>query len=181
PAGLIMTMTRGMLRAEVLNRHRPAHILRHLNRVMYADLDNSSRFVTLFYSEYNPQTRELAFANAAHNPPMLWQATTQTIVPLDTDGMLMGFAREGDFEDARIQLSSGDALMYYTDGFTEAVNASGERFEVENLQQAFIRACQQDLKAQQTLDYLFAEVDRFVGADQSGNDDMTLVVMKVTT
>ncbi len=48
PAGLIMTMTRGMLRAEVLNGHSPRKILQHLNRVMYADLDNSRRFVTLF-------------------------------------------------------------------------------------------------------------------------------------
>ena len=57
PAGLIMTMTRGMLRAEILNRNSPAKILEHLNRVMYADLENSHRFVTLFYSEYD-QKRE---------------------------------------------------------------------------------------------------------------------------
>lgn len=68
PAGLIMTMTRGMLRAEVLNRHSPSLILGHLNQVMYADLENSSRFVTLFYSEYDPATRMLSYSNAAHHP-----------------------------------------------------------------------------------------------------------------
>src|SRR4028118_113489 len=79
PAGLIMTMTRGMLRAEVLNRHSPARILQHLNRVMYADLENSHRFVTLFYSEYDSQTRILSYSNAAHNPPLLWQAATRSV------------------------------------------------------------------------------------------------------
>ena len=59
PAGLIMTMTRGMLRGEVLNGHSPARILQHLNRVMYADLENSHRFVTLFCSEYDPDTQIL--------------------------------------------------------------------------------------------------------------------------
>ena len=76
PAGLIMTMTRGMLRAEVLNRHSPAQIMRHLNRVMYADLENSHRFVSMFYSEYNPKTQTLSFTNAAHNPPLLWRKAT---------------------------------------------------------------------------------------------------------
>ncbi|MEM9247026.1 MAG: PP2C family protein-serine/threonine phosphatase, partial [Cyanobacteria bacterium P01_F01_bin.153] len=74
PAGLIMTMTRGMLRAEVLNGHSPARILNHLNRVMYADLENSHRFVTLFYSEYDPATGLLSYSNAAHNPPLIWRA-----------------------------------------------------------------------------------------------------------
>ena len=84
PAGLIMTMTRGMLRAEVLNRHSPAQIMRHLNRVMYADLENSHRFVSMFYSEYNPQNQTLSFTNAAHNPPLLWRKATNTLEKLDS-------------------------------------------------------------------------------------------------
>ena len=67
PAGLIMTMLRGMLRGEVLHGNSPAGILQNLNRVMYADLENSHRFVTMFYSEYDPQTRILSYSNAAHN------------------------------------------------------------------------------------------------------------------
>ncbi|MEM9808589.1 MAG: SpoIIE family protein phosphatase, partial [Cyanobacteria bacterium P01_D01_bin.56] len=46
PAGLIMTMLRGMLRAEVLNDHSPGQILQNLNCVMHTDLENSNRFVT---------------------------------------------------------------------------------------------------------------------------------------
>jgi sigma-B regulation protein RsbU (phosphoserine phosphatase) len=61
PAGLIMTMMRGMLRAEVLNGHSPSRILQDLNFVMHSDLESSNRFVTLFYAEYNPKTRRLAY------------------------------------------------------------------------------------------------------------------------
>jgi len=86
PAALIMTMTRGMLRERCL-RSSPALILQKLNRVMYADLETSHRFVTLFYSEYDPQTRILSYSNAAHNPPLLWQAATKI---MDTLGMLIG-------------------------------------------------------------------------------------------
>ncbi|GBF79582.1 hypothetical protein AsFPU1_0978 [Aphanothece sacrum FPU1] len=179
PAGLIMTMTRGMLRAEVLNRHSPAKILQHLNRVMYADLDNSHRFVTLFYSEYDPQTACLSFSNAAHNPPLLWQAATQTIQKLDTDGMLIGLDPDSQYEDAQIQLASGDIIIYYTDGLTDAVNQQGGRFDEENLVQTFQDGCQQYENPQEILDYLFKKIEHFIGSGHNNNDDMTLVVMRI--
>jgi phosphoserine phosphatase RsbU/P len=178
PAGLIMTMTRGMLRAEVLNGHSPARILQHLNRVMYEDLDNSSRFVTLFYSEYNPQTKILTYTNAAHNPPLYWQAATDKISRLDTQGHLIGFAADSQYEEAQIQLHQGDAIIYYTDGFTDAANQDGERFDEENLIYAFHTACQQQLNSQATLDFIVSTLNTFTG-NLSNGDDMTMVVLKV--
>jgi len=179
PAGLIMTMTRGMLRAEVLNRHSPARILQHLNRVMYADLENSHRFVTLFYSEYDPQTRLLSYSNAAHNPPLMWQASTRSIKRLDTEGMLIGLEADSQYEDAQVQLASGDTIIYYTDGFTDAANQNGDRFDEENLTRAFQWACEHCTSTQAILDYLFEQVQQFLGSTNPNGDDMTLVVMQV--
>ncbi|MBW4540071.1 MAG: PP2C family protein-serine/threonine phosphatase [Myxacorys chilensis ATA2-1-KO14] len=179
PAGLIMTMTRGMLRAEVLNGHSPARILQHLNQVMYADLENSNRFVTLFYSEYNPQTRVLSYSNAAHNPPLLWQASTDTIKRLDTLGMLIGLDAETQYQDATVQLNSGDTIIYYTDGFTDAANPYGQRFDEENLMSAFRWACWHYNDPQLILKHLFDRVQQFIGAGSTHSDDMTLVVMRV--
>ncbi len=179
PAGLIMTMTRGMLRAEVLNGHSPARILQHLNRVMYADLENSSRFITLFYSEYDPVTKILTYTNAAHNPPLHWQAASDRISRLDTPGMLIGLDADSQYEEAQVQLNSGDTLIYYTDGFTDAANADGERFSEDNLIHTFHTACQQQLSPQAILDRIIASVKTFVGVDRSSGDDMTMVVMKV--
>ncbi len=178
PAGLIMTMTRGMLRAEVLNSHSPARILQRLNRVMYADLENSHRFLTLFYSEYDPQTRILSYSNAAHNPPLLWQAATQTVKRLDTLGMLVGLNAESQYEDAQIQLASGDTIIYYTDGFTDAANQSGDRFDEENLIRNLHYSCRHCQGPQAILDYLFAQVQQFIGSANQNGDDMTLVVMQ---
>lgn len=178
PAGLIMTMTRGMLRAEVLNAHSPARILQHLNRVMYADLENSNRFVTLFYSEYDPGTRVLSYSNAAHNPPLLWQRATRSIRRLDTLGMLIGLDAETHYQDAQVQLQPGDTLIYYTDGFTDAANQNGERFDEENLTQAFQWACQHCNGPQAILEYLFERVQAFIGAGNRNADDMTLIVMQ---
>lgn len=179
PAGLIMTMTRGMLRAEVLNEHSPSQILQHLNRVMYTDLENSHRFVTLFYSEYDPLTRKLTFSNAAHNPPLLWQAATKTVKRLDTIGMLIGLDAHSHYEDAHVQLEPGDTIIYYTDGFTDAANQSGDRFDEENLINAFKFACRHCSGPQAILDHLFSQVQKFIGTTTQNQDDMTLVVMQV--
>ena len=179
PAGLIMTMTRGMLRAEVLNHHSPAKILEHLNRVMYEDLESSHRFVTLFYSQYNPETRCLSYSNAAHNPPLWWQASTNTVHRLDTVGMLVGLDTNSQYEEASVQLEQGDTVLYYTDGFTDAVNAKGQRFEEENLIQSFHWAAAQQYSPEAIVQHLFDTVQAFIGDQKRSIDDMTLVVMQV--
>lgn len=179
PAGLIMTMTRGMLRAEVLNRHSPARVLQHLNQVMYADLESSHRFVTLFYSEYDPETSILSYSNAAHHPPMLWQAANNSIMQLDTLGMLVGLEIDPEYHEAQVKLNPGDTIIYYTDGFTDAANQNGDRYDEIKLSEAFKFACQNYQEPQEILNYLFAQVKQFVGEGNHNPDDMTLVVMRV--
>ena len=179
PAGLIMTMTRGMLRAEVLNRHSPAQIMRHLNRVMYADLENSHRFVSMFYSEYDPKTQTLSFTNAAHNPPLLWRFATNQLEKLDSWGMLIGLDMESEYEDATVQLSPGDTIIYYTDGFTDAANENGVRFDEDNLCRAFKWACQHLESPDEILEYIFQQVEQFSGGSNNYGDDMTSIVMRI--
>jgi len=184
PAGLIMTMLRGMLRAEVFNGHSPARILQHLNHVMYTDLENSNRFVTLFYSEYDPHTRILSYSNAAHNPPLLWQRETGQMHRLDALGMLIGLDANSQYEDARVQLQPGDVVIYYTDGFTDAVSSDGDRYDEEKLIQLCHWACQHCDSPRSILDFLFAQIQQFMGKDLNGfnrqyDDDMTLVVLRV--
>ncbi|MGB3613062.1 MAG: GAF domain-containing SpoIIE family protein phosphatase [Elainellaceae cyanobacterium] len=179
PAGLIMTMLRGMLRAEVLNQHSPARILQHLNHVMYSDLENSNRFVTLFYSEYDPETQVLSYSNAAHNPPLLWEAATQTIHRLDTSsGMLIGLDIDSQYDEAQVRLQTADVILYYTDGFTDAASSRGDRFGEAQVEQCFRDACTYGYSPQEILDYLFEQVHAFVGLARQRDDDMTLVVIK---
>lgn len=179
PAGLIMTMIRGMLRAEVLHSFSGAQILHHLNHIMHTDLENSSRFVTLFYGEYNPKARTLSYSNAAHNPPLLWRAATNTVTRLDTVGMLLGLDIDTAYYEEQVQLQPGDTVLYYTDGITDAANARGERFDEDNLINALKWACRNCPSAEAILGYLFEMLGRFVGSDRPPEDDVTVVVMRV--
>ncbi|NJK30068.1 MAG: PP2C family protein-serine/threonine phosphatase, partial [Acaryochloris sp. SU_5_25] len=179
PAGLIMTMTRGILRADALHHHSPAQILQNLNQVMYADLENSNRFVTLFYSEYDPKTRQLCFSNAAHNPPLLWRAHQDVIERLDTDGMLIGLDANTQYQEDQVSLAPGDTIIYYTDGFTDAANGNGDRFDEENLMTVFQDACHTCSGPQAILDRLFEQLQAFMGEYRHHNDDITLIVMQI--
>lgn len=179
PAGLIMTMLRGMLRGEVLHGNSAAGILQNLNRVMYADLENSHRFVTLFYSEYNPRTRLLSYSNAAHNPPLWWHAATKTVTRLDTMGMLIGLDANSQYENGEAQLEPGDTVIYYTDGLTDAAAAGGDRFDEDNFVTSFNAACRYCNGPQEIVDYLFDKVQNFIGSERQNTDDMTMVVLQI--
>lgn len=180
PAGLMMTMLRGMLRAEVLNSHSPGHLLQHLNWVMRTDLESSNRFVTLFCAQYDPRTQMLSYGNAAHNPPLLWQAETGQVSRLDADGMLLGLEMDTHYQENQTQLQPGDTVIYYTDGFTEAANRSGQRFDEDKLIESFCWACRNLPGSEEILEYLFKTLQRFMGTDREAEDDTTLVVMRVT-
>ena len=179
PASLLMTMLRGMLRAGVLSGHAPNRILRDLNEIAQEDLDHSHRFLSLFYSDYHPRSRLLRYANAAHNPPLLWRCQQGVLQRLDAPGLLIGLQREVAYGMAQTVLEPGDVLLYYTDGVTEAVGFSGERFEEQRLERALVEVCRQASGAQEILDHLFARLDRFVGEDRQLEDDASMVVLKV--
>ncbi len=179
PAGLLMTMLRGMLRAEVLSGLPPDRILHDLNQLAEEDLAQSHRFVTLFYSDYDPRTRRLRYANAAHNPPLLWKAQQKSICRLDAPGLLIGLQLEAEYGCGEIVLETGDVLLYYTDGVTEAPGITGERFGEDRLIRHLDESSRNCSGAQQILDQLFTRLDRFVGTDNQLEDDASMVVFKI--
>jgi sigma-B regulation protein RsbU (phosphoserine phosphatase) len=179
PAGLLMTLLRGMLRAEVLTGLPPDRILHDLNELAQEDLAQSNRFVTLFYSELDPVTRVLRFSNAAHNPPLIWRRQRHSVERLDAPGLLIGLQPDADYGCEQVQLEPGDVLLYYTDGVTEASGVGGERFDEERLMRALLAICKTVPDAQGILDQLFARLDRFVGPGRQLEDDASMVVLKV--
>ena len=180
PAGLLMTMLRGMLRAEVISGLPPDRILHDLNQLAQEDLAQSHRFVTLFYSDFDPRSRRLRYANAAHNPPLLWRAQNRSIGRLDAAGLLIGLQPEADYGLGEVSLEPGDVLLYYTDGVTEAPGISGERFDENRLITFLDKFAKEGLGAKQILNKLFERLDGFVGvSDHHLEDDASMVVLKV--
>jgi len=179
PAGLLMTMLRGMLRAEVLTGLPPDRILHDLNQLAINDLDQSHRFVTLFYSDYDPRTRKLRFANAAHNPPLLWKSSDQKIIKLDAEGFVLGLQKDAEYHCGEIKLNQHDLLLYYTDGVIDTSNSLGQRFDEERLIKTFTKLCKQSYTSQEILNKIFKKLDDFTGQNRHLEDDASMVIFQL--
>ena len=179
PAGLLMTMLRGMLRAEVLTGLPPDRILHDLNQLAINDLDQSHRFVTLFYSDFDPRTRKLRFANAAHNPPLLWKSADQKIVKLDAEGFVLGIQKDAEYHCGEIKLHENDLVLYYTDGVIDTSNSLGERFDEERLIRTLTKLCKQSYTSQEILNRIFKKLDDFTGQNRHLEDDASMVILQL--
>lgn len=184
-AAMIMAEARSTLKMET---HRmlkekagltqgAAAILSNLNSLLFEDLNRSDRFITMFYAKYNAVTRELTYANAGHNCPLLLRGRERNCTELDADGLILGVKQDTYFEERRLHLEKGDTLLFYTDGITEAENKSGEFFGAQRLCDIFVThagASNQDI-----IDVVLAELQQFCQSS-SFSDDISLVVLKVT-
>jgi phosphoserine phosphatase RsbU/P len=175
-AAFIMTEARTFIQAKAKDIARTSDTLHALNEFLYTDLSRSELFITMFYLKYSADSRELCFASAGHNPPLLWKEASRTCEHLDAEGLILGVKRGVVFEEKRVELQAGDILLLYTDGITEAEGPDGTMFGEEMLYDLLI--ANHTLSPQQIIDNLLYQVRLFTGS-RSFNDDMTLVVMKV--
>lgn len=179
-SGIMMAITRGLLRSEAIRQKRPCRLLEEVNRVLFNDLVSSELFLTMAYFLYSPGRRRLAYANGGHNPPVLLRADSREPELLDAEGMAIGFLPDVEFEEKGWELSPGDLLVAYTDGLVEAEDPQGDAFGMERL----LECIRRDRKrpAAEILRSLFQAVRGHIGGEdphEAQQDDLTLVVLKV--
>ena len=152
-----------------------------LNSLLYAS-GTEEKYATFFYSHLNPETDILTTLNAGHNPPLLvrkdgtykWLGEDIGGIPLGMfpNDMVLNIA---EYEAEHVKLTSGDVIIYYTDGVTETVNVEDDYYEEERLVEASI-ACR-DENAEEIRASLHKAVMDFQGeADQF--DDLTLLILR---
>lgn len=173
-AALMMAAARSTLRSEVLTQQSPAAILCKTNFILYSDLTNAELFITMFYAEYDANTRMLRYSNGGHNNPILLHDGACSL--LDTEGMLIGMLESVDFEEKALTLQSGDVVIFYTDGVVEAVNDAGEMFKLERLRQVIEQYGHYN--SHDLLETIYTALQEYSGS-ALGSDDITVVVLKV--
>jgi sigma-B regulation protein RsbU (phosphoserine phosphatase) len=87
----------------------------------------SDRFITFFYAQLDGPTGTLRYVNAGHNPPVVMHRDGSH-ERLTEGGIVLGAFPNQNFTAASVRLQSGDRLVLYTDGVTEAANADDEEF-----------------------------------------------------
>lgn len=178
PAAIYMTLTKGILQSHAEEDPSPKHVLSKVNHLMYRSIERSW-YVSMFYAVLDSKRRLLKFARAGHNPAIVFSSGQSETRLLQTAGIGLGLEKGDIFTktlvEGELQLSPGDTLVFYTDGFTEAMNRDLEEFGTERFLDLLHR--NDNGSAEQLVQHAFDEVRQFAG-DHPQHDDMTIVVLK---
>ena len=136
-----------------------------------------NRFISFFVAVVCPQRGDIRYCNAGHNPPLLLRADG-ALQRLETGGGLLGIDPEGAYAHADLNMSSGDVLVLFSDGVTEAWRPDGTDDFGEH-RVAVIAADMRHAPAITILNAIGDQLMAWIGkADPA--DDITLVVAKKT-
>lgn len=175
PAALFMARTVTILEVAAGLGGSPEAALRKASRRL-AKGNDTCMFATVLCGLIDARTGELALASAGHEPPILLRADGRTeFVDLD-NGPALGLEVNEHYSVWHGRLHSGDALVAYTDGITEALDADYQPFGTERLRAAL----HADADAGTLCATLVTDVHRFAaGAPQS--DDITVLALRWTS
>lgn len=175
-AALMTVAARSVLRTQLATGSSPSQVLNAMNDILYEDLNRAELFISVFCASYDNTSRTLTYANSGHPPPLHFSYSAPSCHWLDADGLLMGVSGNVAFEEKQIQLQSGDVLILYTDGVTEADNGKGELFGIERLYRIIHSHHMESPQA--IIDAIILDVAAF-SASIPMEDDVTMVVMKL--
>jgi membrane protease YdiL (CAAX protease family) len=179
PAAIYMTLTKGILQSHADETISPRLVLNKVNKLLYRNIEKNS-FVSMFYAVLDTEQKKITFARAGHNPGIMINQKDGRNQELNTDGIALGLEEGAVFnrtlKEQTVMLAAGDTLVFYTDGFTEAMNQQKEEFGEER----FIKLIAENrhLGAQKLIEWMFSNTRNFV-KDMPQHDDMTIVVVKV--
>ena len=177
PASLLMVASREIIYAGSRGIEDPGALFRASNRRIY-DIKRKM-FVAMSYFVLDAEALSLRYAIGGQPLPLLLRRGAAAPVELEPPEyrLPLGALRDVPYDTRELYLAPGDLLFFYTDGFTEAMDASMNPYGEELLAASLARHASSDLDA--TARGILADVRRHVG-DAEQYDDMTFLLMNVT-
>ncbi|MBT3216743.1 MAG: PP2C family protein-serine/threonine phosphatase [Candidatus Marinimicrobia bacterium] len=176
PAALFMAVTKTHVAASTIPGVEPSDILFRANNDLSKDNDQGM-FCTIFYGILNTKTGEVHYSNGGHNPPYIVREDGTNEQLDGTEGIALGVMGDMDFGVKTITLEKGDSMYLYTDGVNEAMDAGGNEYSYERLEE-YLRSTA-GKKSTEIVSGSLDDINSFVGsAEQS--DDITVLMVKYT-
>ena len=174
PAAMLMSMIHSLFRMISQKQESPSHIVRALNEEICRG-NRSNMFVTFFVGCLDFYTGRLRYCNAGHDKPFLLSGSV-SLLPVKAN-LPLGVFPDTDFVEECLQLSTDTSLFLYTDGLTEAMDASRRAFGRPRVQEVLEAGLKQALSPREMVESLSRSVHAFVGtAPQS--DDLTMLFLR---
>jgi sigma-B regulation protein RsbU (phosphoserine phosphatase) len=174
PAALFMVRAMALLRAEIL-KDQPVNVaLSKLNELLCAD-NPTCMFATLVVGIMDRRTGVFTYATAGHDAVLIGAQGAQFQPLPPPRGILAGLDKDATYDLASVSLESGDVLMMYTDGVTEAMNADHQMFTLGRLMDCL------NVEPASSADGLARRVSLTVKDFTAGtipSDDLTMVILR---
>lgn len=174
PAAIFMAQARALLRAEASRAATPREALERVNAHLL-QMNEAGLFVTMLYGVLDGVGGVFRYARAGHELPILRLAGGETIVAPRGHGLALGLVETPPIDEQALAMASGDVLLLYTDGATEAHDPAYVEFGLERLRAAL--AASPAAPAAALCDQLVDAVLSFQGAAHQ-HDDITMVVVR---
>ncbi len=176
-AALYGSLAIGVLRELVHdNEASPSEMLGQLNsRLLAARLD--ARFIAMQFAVYDAALRELTIANAGGTLPLLIR--NHEVTEINVAGMPLGLLPEAEYDEVTLSLSTGDVVVFASDGIHESMNKEQEEYGVDRLKGLLSTVTSVDpgFKVAQRI---IKATDEHTGPGRMPHDDRTLLVLRVT-
>jgi len=177
-AAFHMAQMKGIFHSLVLLDLDPKEFLIHANNALSRCLEKSS-FITVSYFIIDQAKQEITFSRAGHCPTLFYQAQDKSSQYFKNKGLGLGILRNNDFHKYvqvnNFKFQSGDVMLLYTDGVTEACNGNKQEFGYDNLQDSIMKYA--DQSPANIRDGIINDLYEFCGSENL-NDDYTLLIVK---
>ncbi|MBN2875202.1 MAG: SpoIIE family protein phosphatase [Spirochaetales bacterium] len=174
-AALIMVMIRSILHLITNTDKDIATVLDWVNRGITGKID-MDHYATLGIVAVNIETGELEYANASHQPLLVYRRASDTIETIDIKSVPIGVERATEYHRKALRLYDGDMAVMYTDGMVEAMNEQGKQFGRKSISQTIIR--NRDLSPKDIVGKIRTELASFIGNARQ-HDDQTILIFKM--
>jgi len=168
-AGYIRSALRSVLQES--KEYSPSQILQQVNLTVYGDTKISEVFATISILIINNKTMELKYSGAG-DIPIIYKNSAGDIIRVKSKGLLLGFAKDGDYEDSVLQLKEGEQIYLTTDGLIDSRAKTLESFGEHRLYEIIKNI----LPDQNPLEVIQKQFDDFTKSEY--DDDISLILVK---
>ena len=173
-AALVMTMMKGIVHAITSDFESPEKALAEFNSILN-QIGPKEKFVTMIFLVFDLKQMKLLYSSAGHPPLVFYNSKSKTCELVEFICPALGISSLSQYKQKQMTLSSGDLILIYTDGVTEAFNEEQEMFEETRLLKAVQEVAKQT--SAKTIEHIKKKLKEFT-KDASQSDDVAMIAIK---
>ncbi len=176
-AALTANLVHNQLQQRLSEHRPPSNVINLLNRFITGNIDETSMFITMGIVIVDLEEGTMSITNAGHPDLFVWRNQEAVLETISSHTPPVGMTSRilGDCNETVMDVSPGDRVVLYTDGFLESRNQEGQMLGSQGLKELVKQHC--CLRPADFLSKMFD--DLFTYNAEEKDDDLTLVVLDI--